>query len=108
MQSRLILSSFIFPRTLVLARHNHRQHGWLYCSSLAVSLPRLRDPLLTHNVCQGSVFQNLRCCIADIEKDLIQSAMFGIAINQNAKLISVPEGRECTVNQTNDFGEMYF
>src|SRR5690349_1053477 len=90
------------PKTLLfifspvwIAMYNHGQD---LLALLFRFLARLARPR-TDDVGQGRVFQDASRGITYIKKHLVEGAMLGIAVNQAAQLIGIPERCEGAVNQ---------
>src|ERR1700733_6004393 len=54
---------------------------------------------------QCSVFENLGGRVADVEKNLIESAMGEVAVNKHTELLGVGKGCEGTIDQTHDLAQ---
>src|SRR5579859_1743119 len=55
---------------------------------------------------QSRVIEDAGCGVAYVEKDLVESAVGQIAVNQFAQLLGIAERRERTVNQADDLAKM--
>ena len=60
---------------------------------------RARGGLGVHNVGEGRALQDLGGRIAHVEKDLIEGAMFGVAIDQCAQLLRIAKRRKRAINE---------
>src|SRR5437762_13451841 len=67
--------------------------------------PPFRAIPSVHDVSQRSVLQNLSGGVTHIEEDLIQSPVFGIAVNQRAQLLRIAERRQRTISASDNFAE---
>src|ERR1035441_3957679 len=99
------------PRLIIArASRQHRQHvGLRFLLPAALPVDGLRIGSIgwptANQVGQRRILQYLGGRIPHFQKHFVQSAVVGIAIDQNAQLIGISKGRERPVKQTDNFAQ---
>src|SRR3982751_2900001 len=89
--------------------NHHGQNATLRFLLLAfLSGFQCSQTLPTDNIRQRGVFQDTSGSVADRKKHTIKGAMFGVAINQATELLCISEGSQRSINQPDNFAEIYF
>src|SRR6516162_361592 len=85
---------------------DHRHDGSLI--SLVPALTLTPNPLAFNQISQSGVFENSRRRVADIQKHLVQGAVFHISLNEAAKLCCISKRSEGTIDQADNLSQVDF
>src|SRR5882762_8277134 len=101
MKSRLVMT--LFPTRV----HHQGQHAGLSLFLFAAPLLRTARRLV-HQIGERSVVEDLGCCIAHVEKYLVEDAVVSVVRDQAAQLVGVTKRSKRTINQADNFAQPDF
>src|ERR1700722_5211395 len=97
---------FIFAPARIPVNH-HGQNGGRHTFFLtALAGFQSGHAPAIHDVSQSSVLENPGCGIAYGKENLIECAMFRVAIDQSAYLVGIAKGSQPTVNQADNLAQV--